>query len=116
MTYVRGSPSRWGERLVFATAKALAAMFCLAANTVGHEYVEVPAAEAWELCMGTTEPHDMAISRIGVGLESRFMTVSRKPPEFARVNRISDVTAPSAVRRPASTSAYGPPDQEHSPC
>ena len=102
--------------MVFATAKALAAVFCLAANTVGHEYVEVPAAEAWKVCMGTTEPHDMEISRIGVGFESRFMTTCRKPPGFAGVNRISDVPPASVVRRMGSAPSNGPPDQENSPC
>jgi hypothetical protein len=86
VTYVRGSPNRWGERLVFAAAKALAAAFCLAANTGDHEYVEASAAEAWVVCMGATEHHDEAIARIDVGLTRRFMTVSRKPPENVDVN------------------------------
>jgi len=116
VTYVSGSPNRWGERLVFATAKALAALFCLAANTVRHEYVVVSAAEAWKLCMGATEPHDMAISEIGIGLRRLFMTVCRKPPGSVNVNRIRPSDGSNVLFSPSLLMAYGTPHEQHSPC
>ncbi len=116
MTYVSGSPNRWGERLVFATAKALAALFCLAANTVRHEYVVVSAAEAWKLCMGATEPHDMAISEIGIGLRRLFMTVCRKPPGSVNVNRIRPSDGSNVLLSLSLLMAYGTPHEQHSPC
>jgi hypothetical protein len=102
--------------LVFATAKALAALFCLAANTVRHEYVVVSAAEAWKLCMGATEPHDMAISEIGIGLRRLFMTVSRKPPGSVNVNRITGSAGSTGMISLTLAISHGAPHQQRSPC
>lgn len=102
--------------MVFATAKALAASFCLAANTVGHEYVVVSAAEVWVRCMDATEPRRAAISRIDIGLVERFMTVCRKPPEITLVNLISPLMVRSPVRIGALGPMPGPHEKDRSPC
>ena len=102
--------------MVFATAKALAALFCLAANTMRHEYVVVSAAVTWVVCMGATEPDDGTITRIGVGLTRRFMTVCRKPPEILGVNRIRDSPVVSLADDRSPRSLDDPPDEGRSPC
>jgi hypothetical protein len=81
-----------------------------------HEYVVVSAAVAWVVCMGATEPHDKAISRIDIGFTERFMTLCRKPPENADVNRIRRSPVDSVVDNRPSGPVHGTGDHSDSPC
>jgi hypothetical protein len=68
------------------------------------------------VCMGAMEPHDGTITRTGVGLKRRFMTVCRKPPEILGVNRFRDSPVASLAGGRSPSPVDGPHDEDRSPC